>query len=79
MTWLIAQASNLGVDTHRIAIMGDSGGGVVAGVAIVARERQFALARQILIYPMLDDLNSMPNALLTHSSAYLPSDVVAIR
>jgi acetyl esterase/lipase len=66
VTWLIAQASNLEVDTHRIAIMGDSGGGgVAAGVAIVARERQFALARQILIYPMLDDRNSVPNALLT--------------
>jgi acetyl esterase/lipase len=66
VTWLIARASNLGVDTHRIAIMGDSGGGgVAAGVAIVARERQFALARQILIYLMLDDRNSVPNALLT--------------
>jgi acetyl esterase/lipase len=66
VTWLIAHASKLGVDTNRIAIMGDSGGGgVAAGAAIVARERQLALARQILIYPMLDDRNIVPNVLLT--------------
>jgi acetyl esterase/lipase len=66
VTWLMAQASHLGVDPHRVAIMGDSGGGgVAAGVAIIARERQVALARQILIYPMLDDRNLVPNPLLT--------------
>jgi acetyl esterase/lipase len=45
--------------------MGDSGGGgVAAGTTIVARERQVALAQQILIYPMLDDRNLVPNTLL---------------
>lgn len=62
VTWLIAHASQLRVDPHRIAIMGDSGG-VAAGAAIVARERQVALAQQILIYPMLDDRNLVPNTL----------------
>jgi acetyl esterase/lipase len=65
VTWLIAHVSKLGVDTNRIAIMGDSGGGgVAAGAAILAREHQLALARQILIYPMLDDRNVVPNILL---------------
>jgi acetyl esterase/lipase len=65
VTWLMAHASHLGVEPHRIAIMGDSGGGgVAAGAAILARERQVALARQILIYPMLDDQNLVPNPLL---------------
>ena len=66
VTWLLAHASQLGVDPQRIAIMGDSGGGgVAAGAAILAREHQVALARQILIYPMLDDRNLVPDPLLT--------------
>jgi acetyl esterase/lipase len=37
-------------------VVGDSaGGGLAAGVAILARDRGFQLARQILVYPMLDD------------------------
>jgi acetyl esterase/lipase len=44
------------VDTGRLAIMGDSaGGGLAAGAAILARDAGIALARQILVYPMLDD------------------------
>ncbi len=36
--------------------MGDSGGaGIAAGAAILARDRGVPLAKQILIYPMLDD------------------------
>ena len=64
VTWLMAHASHLGVDPRRIAIMGDSGGGVAAGAAILARERKKAFARQILMYPMLDDRNLVPNPLL---------------
>jgi acetyl esterase/lipase len=56
LRWLVAHASELGVDPRRIAVMGDSaGGGLAAGVALLARERGKVLCRQILIYPMLDD------------------------
>ena len=56
LAWLREQA--LGVSPERIAIMGDSGGGgVAASAAIIARDRGIGLARQILIYPMLDDRN----------------------
>lgn len=49
-------ADELGIDAHRVAIMGDSGGaGIAAGAAILARDRGVPLAKQILIYPMLDD------------------------
>ena len=61
LTWLASQATGLGVDPARIAVMGDSGGGCpAAAAAILARDRDVRLARQILIYPMLDDRNTMP-------------------
>jgi len=56
LTWLFAHASTLEVDPDRIGVMGDSaGGGLAAGVALLARDRSVRLSRQILLYPMLDD------------------------
>jgi acetyl esterase/lipase len=64
LTWLTAHAAGLGADPARIAVMGDSGGGgPTAGAAILARERNVPLARQILVYPMLDDRNTAPGAI----------------
>ena len=63
LTWLIGHAAELGVDTARIGVMGDSGGGSpAAGAAIMARDQGIRLARQILIYPMLDDRNVGPDS-----------------
>jgi acetyl esterase/lipase len=62
LTWLVGHAREVGVDTARIAVMGDSGGGApAAATAILARDRQVPLARQILVYPMLDDRNQTPD------------------
>jgi len=63
LQWLVANAAELGVDSARIAIMGDSGGGgVAASLAIFARDKGGpAIAKQILIYPMLDDRNTTPD------------------
>ncbi len=56
LAWLLPHAEELGIDPERVAVLGDSAGaGLAAGVAILARERGVRLARQILIYPMLDD------------------------
>lgn len=56
LRWIHENREQFGVEPHRIAVMGDSaGGGVAASAAIAARDSGLALARQILIYPMLDD------------------------
>lgn len=51
-------AKDFNIDPAKIAVLGDSaGGGIAAGTALYARDQGFQppLAKQILIYPMLDD------------------------
>lgn len=58
LEWIVSRAQELRVDAARIAVIGQSGGGnLAAGVALLARDRQLSppLAKQILIYPMIDD------------------------
>jgi acetyl esterase/lipase len=57
LVWLAAHSTDFGADPAHVGIMGDSaGGGIAAGVALMARDRGGpALAGQVLIYPMLDD------------------------
>jgi acetyl esterase/lipase len=63
LCWLADNATELGADPDRIAVMGESaGGGLAAGVALLARDRGGpAVARQLLIYPMLDDRTVGPD------------------
>ncbi|MGJ6966958.1 alpha/beta hydrolase [Streptosporangium sp. G11] len=63
LVWLHGHAAELGVDPARIAVFGDSaGGGLAAAVAILARDRVGpAIARQILLMPMLDDRTLTPD------------------
>ena len=69
--WLASHAEDLGIDPERIAIMGDSaGGGIAAGVAILARDASVSLARQILVFPMLDDRTIEPDATLVASASW---------
>lgn len=58
LEWLASKAKEFNIDTARIGVMGESaGGGLAASVALMARDRGFdpPLAKQILIYPMIDD------------------------
>lgn len=57
LVWTAEHAAELGIDPDRLIIAGQSaGGGIAAGVALLARDRGGpALAAQALFYPMLDD------------------------
>jgi acetyl esterase/lipase len=63
LRWLAEGAATLGVDPARIGVMGDSaGGGLAAGVCLLARDRGGPpVAAQLLIYPMLDDRTHTPD------------------
>lgn len=58
LQWVYANAKDLNIDTARIAVMGESaGGGLAAAMTLKARDTNLSpsLAKQILVYPMLDD------------------------
>lgn len=57
LSWVMANAANLGVDRNRVGVAGESaGGGLAAALALLTRDRgQHVIAFQHLTYPMLDD------------------------
>lgn len=63
LVWLHEHAAELGVDPARIGVFGDSaGGGLAAAVSILARDRGGpAIAKQVLVMPMLDDRTVHPD------------------
>jgi acetyl esterase/lipase len=64
LVWFAAAADELGVDRSRIAIGGASaGGGLTAGLALMARDRgEIDVCFQLLVYPMIDDRNITPSS-----------------
>ncbi|MEM7031483.1 MAG: alpha/beta hydrolase [Chloroflexota bacterium] len=53
--WVANNGAELGVDTTRIAVAGDSAGGNLAAcVAYLARENSLKLVHQLLVYPVID-------------------------
>ncbi|MGC4815566.1 alpha/beta hydrolase [Micromonospora sp. DT228] len=76
LQWLHAHAGALGVDPARIAVMGNSaGGGLAAALSILARDRGGpAIARQLLIFPMLDDRNTVTDPHIAPYAAWSYDD-----
>jgi acetyl esterase/lipase len=64
LCWMAERAGELGIDPGRLMIAGRSaGGGLAAGVALMARDRGGpALSHQILVCPMLDDRAITPSS-----------------
>ena len=64
LVWTSEHADELGIDLRHLIIAGGSaGGGLAAGTALLARDRQGPrLSGQILIYAMLDDRNKTVSA-----------------
>lgn len=62
LKWASDNADGIEIDKSRIAVGGASaGGGLAAGLALLARDRQEAAIQfQALIYPMIDDGNVLP-------------------
>ncbi len=63
LSWAVERSSALGIDPTRIAIGGASaGGGMAAGLALLNRDRGGpAIAFQLLLYPMIDNLHDTPS------------------
>lgn len=57
LVWTVEHAAELGIDPQGVVVMGGSaGGGLCAGVALLARDRSRpAIAGQLLLCPMIDD------------------------
>lgn len=67
LVWVHQHAREFSIDPARIAVMGESAGGnLAASITLMARDRGLSppVARQILVYPMLDDRNTAPNQAL---------------
>jgi acetyl esterase/lipase len=64
LKWAYDHAEELGIDRARLGIGGASaGGGLAAGLALLARDRgEVPLAFQLLIYPMIDDRRTNESA-----------------
>lgn len=78
--WLYNNATRFNVDKKRVAVMGESaGGGLAAGLTLLARDRGLSppLAKQILIYPMLDDRTTRPNPTFSHCAVWTYDDNLA--
>jgi acetyl esterase len=61
--WVAEHAADLGADPAALTVMGeDAGGNIAAAVALMARDRGGpALARQVLMYPVLDLAGRYPS------------------
>jgi acetyl esterase/lipase len=58
LDWIEFKSGKLHIETKRIGVMGESAvGNLAANLAVLARDRNLSppIAKQLLIYPMLDD------------------------
>jgi len=73
LRYVAGNAEALGVDATRIGVMGESaGGGLAAGLALLARDRAGPrIAFQHLIYPMIDDRTGVSGEPHPHTGEFV--------
>jgi acetyl esterase len=77
--WVVEHADELGVDTARLAVGGDSAGGnLAAGVAIEAARAGLPLAFQLLIYPCTDAVRETESAGLFGTGFFLTAEFMQL-
>ena len=78
LSWVAAHGAELGADTSRLAVAGDSAGGNLSAVlALMARDLGGpAIALQVLMYPMLDPDRAGPSHTDNAQSYFLTADHV---
>ncbi|CAL5868207.1 uncharacterized protein PFLUO_LOCUS2431 [Penicillium psychrofluorescens] len=62
LVWVHQQAEQFGIDRQRIGTFGESAGAnLAAAITLMAQDRSLSpsVAKQILVYPMLDDTNTV--------------------
>ncbi|KAK5125337.1 hypothetical protein LTR85_000446 [Meristemomyces frigidus] len=76
LQYLHVHAPELGVNPERIAIMGDSaGGGITASLAhYIKLKNGPAVCKQILVYPMLDDRNTIKDGAIAPFAIWSSDD-----
>ncbi|KAJ6049802.1 uncharacterized protein N7446_006870 [Penicillium canescens] len=75
LVWLQEHAAQFSIDPKRIITVGESAGGnLVASINLMARDRSHSppVAKQMLIYPMLDDRNIAPIPAMDGLLMWLP-------
>jgi acetyl esterase len=74
--WVSRNARDLGVDSDRVAVVGDSAGGsLAAAVALAARDRGGpAICAQVLLYPGLDRDMTAPSIIALADAPLLARD-----
>jgi acetyl esterase/lipase len=73
LKWVFDYAPEIGVDPRRLAVGGDSAGGLLAAwVAQKAKANDLSLRLQVLLYPNLDATMSKPSWTELGTGAYFP-------
>ena len=74
LIWVADHASDIGADPQRVAVGGDSAGGLLAAwVAQKAEKNELRLCLQVLLYPNLDATTSRPSWRELGTGEYLVS------
>ncbi|KAJ5594888.1 uncharacterized protein N7459_001096 [Penicillium hispanicum] len=75
LTWLYEHAAKFSIDPSRIGVFGESAGAnLAASMALMARDRGLSppVAKQLLVYPMLDDRDTRPFSALKDVEMWSP-------